>query len=337
MSIRIGNSSGGKGGVTVADDNIFPSNSARDSYFTTNPSKLITNLQVSVAGQLQEYRNGVWVDISTIVTGPKGDNAPPLKIEYSSTGIDGWHEIFNTSLDKFWRWSTDGGVTWSPDGVRLTPQTVSGIPTPYQFTTQPTGELRISDVDTNLMEIGDNVFTYKDKPVYHEAALDILVDDINALTGASRIDASAIKDFPIATETELGMVKGSFTIEIKPDGSLESKVAAATKIVVPDQTAMLALPPITNLYIATRTDVNKIFYLNANQDPSILANWEEGASTQDTVTGFKGAGDISARTGEIVVSDTDYTADMVKATDNVTGRKYVLAVVNGVAGVREVA
>ena len=69
---------------------------------------------------------------------------------------------------------------------------------------------------------------------------------------------------------------------------------------------MLALPQISNLYIVTRTDVDKLFYLNANEDPAEITNWEEGASVGDTVSSFNG------RSGAVVPAKGDYTQKQIK-------------------------
>ena len=69
--------SGGTGGaIIVPDDYFFADTSARDSYFVSNPTKLVEGVQVVIGSgaslQLQEYRSSAWVDISAVVRGPTG-------------------------------------------------------------------------------------------------------------------------------------------------------------------------------------------------------------------------------------------------------------------------
>ena len=120
-------SSGGT--IDVPDSLRFADTIVRDDYFVINPSKLKTNVYVTVAGQLQRYNGEFFEDTSVVIKGDDGDNAPQMKIQYSSTGVDGWTETLNKAIHKYWRWSTDGGNTWSSDGVKysadgtgLTPQ-----------------------------------------------------------------------------------------------------------------------------------------------------------------------------------------------------------------------
>lgn len=47
---------------------------------------------------------------------PTGDG---LIIQYSADGSTGWSLILDPVTHSFWRWSTDGGVSFSPDGIRF--------------------------------------------------------------------------------------------------------------------------------------------------------------------------------------------------------------------------
>lgn len=42
-----------------------------------------------------------------------------LVIEYSTNGTSDWSLILDPVNHSFWRWSTDGGVSFSPDGIRF--------------------------------------------------------------------------------------------------------------------------------------------------------------------------------------------------------------------------
>lgn len=196
-----------------------------------------------------------------------GDDASDFMIQYSSAGDSSWHDD-KVDSDLYWRWSTDGGDTWSGDFVRFK-----------------------TDVDVN-----------------------------------------------IATVDETGVVKPDGTsITITDDGTISATAAAATKVAVADETEMLALTQIDNLYIVTRTDLSEIWYLNASLDPSVLTNWEEGASVADTVSSWKGAGDDTAQIGDVIASNTDYTMDMIRGEDITnTGTQYYLEIDNGVLYMVEV-
>lgn len=76
MSIRVANRSGSGGGaLAVPNDLIFANNSARDTFFTNNPSRLTLNVDVIVNGVMQRYNGSVFQDMTTIVRGPQGDPA----------------------------------------------------------------------------------------------------------------------------------------------------------------------------------------------------------------------------------------------------------------------
>lgn len=45
----------------------------------------------------------------------------PFIIQYSADGRTGWTTTLDTAIHKYWRWSTDGGITFSPDLVNFTP------------------------------------------------------------------------------------------------------------------------------------------------------------------------------------------------------------------------
>ena len=68
-----GGMGGGSGALSIDNDFFFASATERDNYFTTNPLKLQDGIYVSVAGTLQQYKGGVWVDVSVLVRGEKGE------------------------------------------------------------------------------------------------------------------------------------------------------------------------------------------------------------------------------------------------------------------------
>ena len=81
-----GGMGGGSGALSIDNDFFFASATERDNYFTTNPLKLKDGIHVSVAGTLQQYQDGVWVDVSVLVRGDKGEkgddgNTPAIDFE----------------------------------------------------------------------------------------------------------------------------------------------------------------------------------------------------------------------------------------------------------------
>lgn len=506
---------GGGGALSVDDDKFFANAIDRDVYFSANPIKLKDGVHVSVNGQLQKYigAQDEFVDVTPVITGPSGQDAPDFKLQYSADGSTNWSNTLNSSIHKYWRWSTDNGVTWSPDGARYSAATaVSGIPDPYSMdvgvngklqlfknnvmiqeqdetgawiadsvktgtgslhigdlfsagsagrhmtwvnhdnntayhaaasgvsldgsSTTPlttsvvgalgfdypngnsptvvsidynytftapinavfygltmragedfTGRLRwkVVDVNNNLevasfytnvdvfdydtfpisfkyplwaelgktyrltltkddgslfkVKAGDDGVTpyrvnevapYTDHLVFHEGSPEVAAASLNTLMGSDRISFDAIKNAPLAAAEVAGLVKLGPTMSIDGEGKLNTNVAAAEKKVVASEAAMLALPQISNLYIVTRTDVNRLYYLNANDDPSLLSNWESGPSVADTVASFNG------RVGDVVPQIGDYTLDQVTTADVTTATEYKLVIDSGKLYMEEV-
>ncbi len=122
MPIIIGGTGSGGGSLSVPDDLIFANTTDRNNFFTANPSRLRKDVYVSVAGQLQKYVVDTFQDVSAVIKGPNGQDgqdAPEVLFQYSVNGTSGWSDTLNTSVHKYWRWSTDGGTTWSPDSIKF--------------------------------------------------------------------------------------------------------------------------------------------------------------------------------------------------------------------------
>lgn len=80
-------------------------------------------------------------------------------------------------------------------------------------------------------------------------------------------------------------------------------------VAVADQAARLALPMTANLTIAAQVDIDTLFYLNGNLDPSVSTNWVKGQSA--TVSGVSR---VFGRTGDISAQSGDYNADQITET-----------------------
>ncbi len=81
------------GAINVADEHFFPDVQNRDIYFSTRSSELYDGLYVVMGDELQEYHNGAWRDVSTMVRGPRGDQGiqgpQGLKGERGQQGLQG--------------------------------------------------------------------------------------------------------------------------------------------------------------------------------------------------------------------------------------------------------
>jgi hypothetical protein len=173
--------------------------------------------------------------------------------------------------------------------------------------------------------------TFVDHEVLHRGNPSQLSATINGLTGDERIPWGALKDVPEASASTAGVIKVGSTLTVDEEGKLQSNVSGAIKVAVADETAMLALPPKTNeMYIVTRTDENRLYYLSANKNPSTLSEWEAGALTTDTVVSFNG------RDGAIVAKEGDYTLEQCPTVDLTSGTNYRLVIDDGVLYMEEV-
>lgn len=74
------NASGAANVVVVKNDHFFADITERNAYFTANPTELRDGIIVSVGANYEERENGVWVDVTAIMQGPrglKGDKGDP--------------------------------------------------------------------------------------------------------------------------------------------------------------------------------------------------------------------------------------------------------------------
>lgn len=257
----------------------------------------------------------------------KGDDGASLIFQYSADGSTAWTTT-QQPFHKYWRWSNDNGVTWSSDLVLFRAEggggSGSGYPAPYEaatdgnfLDTMKAGVLvsRLGDTDLFLGAAQNKVYRFGG-----EVELAMRLSALNPLDG---IDAAAIKNFPIASAVKLGMVKQGVGVEIEADGTLNSTLSSAQIVVCDNEAQMLALPQISNVYIVIRNDDvatggKRQYLLNADINPSVLANWKVGASTESAVSGFKGKEDTNPRTGVIEATTGDYDADMITETTDRT-------------------
>lgn len=115
------------GSLSINNDYIFDSMTERDDYFAASPSELEEDLYCVADGVLYKYVDLAWTDVSTVIQGDKGDagtngsdgeDGESVTIQYSEYGDSDWHEA-QADDDVYWRWSIDGGSTYSNDFVRF--------------------------------------------------------------------------------------------------------------------------------------------------------------------------------------------------------------------------
>jgi hypothetical protein len=152
---------------------------------------------------------------------------------------------------------------------------------------------------------------------------------LNALTGNQRILASAIRDYPVMSSTVLGMAKLGTTLSVDANGVLNSTISPTGIKIVTNQAARLALPTSSGAMLAIQQDNGFTYGIEANQDSSVNANWKQIGTVATNVVSFNG------RNGAVVPANTDYTLGMIKATDTVTTKKYVIEIRDGVVGLLE--
>lgn len=149
MPYKIGGKGGTGGGLAVKNKHIFPDNSARDAYFANNPLEQEEGLHISVNKTLQKYIDGMWTDMSAVV---KGDPAPAMKFQFSANGDGAWENVLNTGIHRYWRWSIDDGLTWSPNYVPFSGGGSGSVPAPYSMSVSPEGKLQLYKYGTKIQE-----------------------------------------------------------------------------------------------------------------------------------------------------------------------------------------
>lgn len=78
--------------TAVTLSHTFADETARDAYFTTNPTELVNNLFIKVGSGYQQYINGVWHDTTAIISEHQTANQMPIDDagnHYASGNVEG--------------------------------------------------------------------------------------------------------------------------------------------------------------------------------------------------------------------------------------------------------
>jgi hypothetical protein len=81
--------SGSTGALSVNTNHIFATTTARDAYFTDNPSEKTEGVFISVGAGFEQLIGGAWVDKTAVVTGPQGEpGVPCVTYALKSVAVD---------------------------------------------------------------------------------------------------------------------------------------------------------------------------------------------------------------------------------------------------------
>lgn len=163
-----------------------------------------------------------------------------------------------------------------------------------------------------------------------------IIDSTSAGDGIQFDEINKVIALKAGSTTQIGGYKVGSGLAVDGDGRLYSTVSGSIVTSVADLVERAALPQIAQSYTCNVISENRIYYLNANQDPSVDSNWQLGPTTEASVTGFKGKGDIDARVGVVEANRGDYTNQEITYEDETTGIKRILVIDDGVVYAEEV-
>jgi hypothetical protein len=164
--------------------------------------------------------------------------------------------------------------------------------------------------------------TFTDETVFHTANAALQAQALNALTGADRLSANAIRDFPVMSSTVLGLAKLGTTMSINGDGELNTAVSPTGIKIVSDETARLSVPVSGGAIIAIQQDNGFTYGIEANQDTSVAGNWKQIGVVATNVVGFNG------RNGAVVPATGDYNQKQIKTVHDDTSVEGFLGIDN---------
>ncbi|HUV84225.1 MAG TPA: hypothetical protein VMV86_00865 [Methanosarcinales archaeon] len=95
------------GGLVINPNHIFVDTTARDDYFTANPTELVTGIYISVGAGFQQWDGAVWLDKTAVVTGPIG----PTGLTGAGVPVGGTAGQVLSKID-----ATDNNTEWVTPG-----------------------------------------------------------------------------------------------------------------------------------------------------------------------------------------------------------------------------
>jgi hypothetical protein len=154
------------------------------------------------------------VDAVAELKGEPGDNGNGIMVQYSADGVSGWSPTLISGTHKFWRWSTDGGLTYtaaerftvSSGDVSVATSTQLGvIKSGDGFNIQPDGTLDYSIDSSLILTAGSlsinasnvDVFSFKNASTL---TLGVFKDNIDSLTTANDIANASKGDWWLCNE-----------------------------------------------------------------------------------------------------------------------------------------
>lgn len=148
--------------------------------------------------------------------------------------------------------------------------------------------------------------TFTDELVFHAGNASQQAIALNQLTGSDRISASAIRDYPLMSGTELGLAKLGTTMSINGNGELNTAVSPTGIKIVAGQAGRLAVPQSGGATLVIQQDNGFTYGIEANQDTSVEGNWKQIGTVATDVVSFNG------RSGGVVPEAGDYTQKQIK-------------------------
>lgn len=156
-----------------------------------------------------------------------------------------------------------------------------------------------------------------------QAALELLVQEVASTNSGHATEIDNLQTASSSADTRLGVLETAMPLKAdlvagKIPMSQLPDLPVGRKVSVADSADRLALPIHGDLTIAYQVDTADAWVLDANEDPAEEANWVLLGSAQGTgVASFKG------RTGNVMPTAGDYTADQITET---AGKTFVAAV-----------
>lgn len=146
--------------------------------------------------------------------------------------------------------------------------------------------------------------------------------DVESGEGVSIVDnkVSIVAGGP----STLGGYKVGTGLVVDGEGRLSASATSEVTKVLANELEMLNLQsePLRP-YRVIRLDTNRLYYLNAGDNPSVLLNWFVGPSIENSVISFNG------RAGAVGPEVGDYNADLVPIVDKNTSASYKFVIVDG--------